>query len=37
MSSTLADAYTNSKAGEQKIMVAAALAILGLVAIRMGR
>jgi hypothetical protein len=37
MSSTLADAYTNAKAGEQKVMVAAALAILGLVAIKMGR
>lgn len=33
-SSTLADAYTNSKAGEQKIMAAAALAIIGLVAVK---
>jgi hypothetical protein len=35
--SSLETAYTNAKAGEQKIMVAAALAILGLVAIKMGR
>lgn len=34
-SATLADAYTTAKAGEQKVMVAAALAILGMVAIKM--
>lgn len=33
-SATLADAYTNSKAGEQKVMVAAALAILAIVAVK---
>jgi hypothetical protein len=32
--STLADAYTNAKAGEQKIMAAGALAILAIVAIK---
>lgn len=37
MSSTLADAYTNSKAGEQKVLVGVAVAILGLVAIKMAR
>lgn len=37
MSSTLADAYTNSKAGEQKVLVGVAVAILGLVAIKMVR
>jgi hypothetical protein len=36
-SATLADAYTNSKAGEQKVMVAAALAILGMVAVKIMR
>lgn len=33
-SATLADAYETAKAGEQKIMVAAGLAIVGLVAIK---
>jgi len=35
MSASLADAYTNSKAGEQKVLVGVAVAVLGLVAIAM--
>lgn len=35
VSDTLADAYTTAKAGEQKVLVAAALVILGMVAIKM--